>query len=328
MYEQDPTRGPAGAVAHSVFYRHQEKTTMKTLRFKPARTALAMAAITVLAACASTPLTNPKLDDARSAYQRAAADTQVARSAPMELQRAQESLQRGEAALRAGDDAATVEHYAYLTRRRTEAAMQTSKLAQADEAIAQARAARDRILIEARAREADQQRASAERARADAESARKLAESRAAAAETARQQAEAAQTRAAKLEAQLAEMKARKTDRGMVLTLGDVLFDTGRAELKPGAMRTIDQLATFMKEDPERTVQIEGYTDSTGSDALNQALSERRAEAVRVALIDRGIDMRRIAARGFGKSNPVASNDTAAGRQQNRRVEVVISSAS
>jgi len=77
---------------------------------------------------------------------------------------------------------------------------------------------------------------------------------------------------------------------------------------------------------PERTVQIEGYTDSTGSDALNQSLSERRAEAVRVALIDRGIDMRRIAARGFGKSNPVANNDTAAGRQQNRRVEVVISS--
>ncbi len=307
---------------------------MKTLRLQPVRTALALAGITVLAACASTPMKNTKLDEARSVYQRAAADTQVARSAPLELQSAQQALQRGDAALRAGQDKVDVEHYAYLARQRTEAAMQTAKLAQSEQAITEARAQRDRILIDARAREADQQRADAEKARSEAESARKIADQRAAAAEAARQQAEAArqqataaQAQAAKLEAQLAEMKARKTDRGMVLTLGDVLFDTGRAELKPGAMRTIDQLATFMRENPERTVAIEGYTDSIGSDSFNQTLSERRAESVRSALILRGIDMRRISARGFGEASPVATNDTAAGRQQNRRVEVVISSA-
>jgi len=305
---------------------------MKVIHFRPLRNALAIAGIAALAACASTPLTNPKLDEARAAYDRAAADAQVARSAPMELQRAQESLQRAESALRAGDEASTVEHFAYLARQRTESAMQTAGLAKADEAVAQARAQRDRILIDARGREADQQRASAEKARTEAQTALKLAQQRAAAAEVARQEAEAArqqaisaQSRAAKLEAQLAEMKARKTDRGMVLTLGDVLFDTGRAELKPGAMRTIEQLATFMRENPERTVEIEGYTDSIGSDAFNQDLSERRARAVRTALIDRGIDTRRVSARGFGESNPVATNDTAAGRQQNRRVEVVIS---
>ncbi|MEP7208527.1 MAG: OmpA family protein [Casimicrobiaceae bacterium] len=110
----------------------------------------------------------------------------------------------------------------------------------------------------------------------------------------------------------------------MVLTLGDVLFDTGRAELKPGADRTIDQLATFLRENADRTVEIEGYTDSTGADALNQVLSERRAIAVKNALADRGIAATRVSARGFGETNPVASNDSAAGRQQNRRVEVVI----
>ncbi len=308
---------------------------MKPIRSIPLRTALATAGVAVLAACASTPLTNPKLDQARAAYERAAADAQVARSAPLELQRAQEALQRADAALRAGDETANVEHYAYLARQRTESALQAKKLAEAEQAVTEARAQRDRIVIDARAREADTQRAAAETARTEAESARKIAEQRAAAAETARQQAEAArqqataaQSRAAKLEAQLAEMKARKTDRGMVLTLGDVLFDTGRAELKPGAMRTIDQLATFMKENPERTVQIEGHTDSIGSDAFNQTLSERRAESVRIALLDRGIDIRRVVARGFGKSSPVASNETAAGRQQNRRVEIVISNAS
>ncbi len=287
---------------------------MRIFRKKSVRTALALAGVTALAACASTPLTNAKLDEARAAYERAAADTQVARSAPLELQRAQEALQRGDAALRAGEEPVDVDHYAYLARQRTEAAIQARKLADAEQAVTEARAQRDRILIEARAREADAQRSAAERARSEAEAAR--------------QQATAAQTRAAKLEAQLAEMQARKTDRGMVLTLGDVLFDTGRAELKAGAMRTIDQLAIFLKENPERTVQIEGYTDSTGSDALNQTLSERRADSVRFALLDRGIDIRRIATRGFGKSNPVASNDTAAGRQQNRRVEIVISDAS
>lgn len=293
---------------------------MKTFRFQPVRTAVAVAAITGLAACASTPLKNAKLEEARVAYERAAADAQVARSAPLELQRAQEALQQGDVALRSGDEKVNVEHYAYLARQRTEAAMQTQKLAESERAVTEARAQRDRILIDARAREADQQRVAAEKARSEAESARKIAEQRTTA-------AEAAQSRASKLEAQLAELKARKTDRGMVLTLGDVLFDTGRAELKPGAMRTIDQLARFMLENPERTVAIEGYTDSIGSDALNQALSERRAEAVRTALVYRGIDLRRISARGFGESNPVASNDSAAGRQQNRRVEVVISGA-
>jgi len=109
-----------------------------------------------------------------------------------------------------------------------------------------------------------------------------------------------------------------------VLTLGDVLFDTGRAELKPGAGRTLDQLAQFLSEHPERRVQIDGFTDSVGSDAYNEELSQRRADAVKTALMTRGIDPARIGTEGYGKAYPVASNTDSGGRQLNRRVEVVI----
>ena len=118
--------------------------------------------------------------------------------------------------------------------------------------------------------------------------------------------------------------KAKQTERGMVLTLGDVLFDTGRAELNAGAAHTLDQLSAFLKENPERTIEVEGYTDAVGSDQMNRTLSERRANSVKNALMDRGVASNRISARGFGEARPVASNNTSAGRQQNRRVEVVL----
>jgi outer membrane protein OmpA-like peptidoglycan-associated protein len=127
------------------------------------------------------------------------------------------------------------------------------------------------------------------------------------------------------LQQELADLKAKQTERGMVLTLGDVLFETGRAELRPGADRTVSQLANFMQQNSSRTVEITGFTDSTGSVELNQELSERRAEAVRQALVSYGISPQRVVTRGLGPALPVASNNTAAGRQQNRRVEITIS---
>jgi outer membrane protein OmpA-like peptidoglycan-associated protein len=111
------------------------------------------------------------------------------------------------------------------------------------------------------------------------------------------------------------------------LTLGDVLFDTGEATLKAGAATTIDRLAQFMRDYPEHAVRIEGHTDSTGSDETNRSLSERRAQSVRDALLARGLAAERIATLGYGEAQPIANNDTAAGRQQNRRVEIVVSDA-
>jgi outer membrane protein OmpA-like peptidoglycan-associated protein len=107
-----------------------------------------------------------------------------------------------------------------------------------------------------------------------------------------------------------------------------VLFDTNQAQLKPGGMRNVLKLANFFKEYPQRTVLIEGFTDSTGSAGSNQDLSERRAGSVRTALLDMGISKDRMTSRGYGESYPAAGNDTATGRQLNRRVEVVVSDES
>ena len=136
---------------------------------------------------------------------------------------------------------------------------------------------------------------------------------------------EARTQEADRLRRQLEEMEAEQTDRGIVLTLGDVLFDTGEAELRSGGERTVARLADFMDEYPERRVRIEGHTDSVGPAEFNQRLSERRAQAVRNALIDEGISDSRIETRGYGEDHPVASNDTPENRQRNRRVEIIIS---
>lgn len=161
----------------------------------------------------------------------------------------------------------------------------------------------------------------------EAEQARLQAQQQSALAEQQRAAAAAAQARVAKLQQEMQQLQAQQTERGMVLTLGDVLFDTGRAELKPGAFATLDRLATFLRDNPERRLDIEGHTDSVGSDSLNLALSQQRAESVRAALVQRGVDGARIATKGLGKAVPVASNATAEGRQRNRRVEIVIGKA-
>ena len=111
----------------------------------------------------------------------------------------------------------------------------------------------------------------------------------------------------------------------MVITLGDVLFGTNKAQLKSGGTRSLQKLAGFLKQYPQRKAQVEGYTDSTGGADYNQELSDRRANAVRTSLVDMGISNDRITTRGYGKESPVASNDTAAGRQMNRRVEIILS---
>jgi outer membrane protein OmpA-like peptidoglycan-associated protein len=138
----------------------------------------------------------------------------------------------------------------------------------------------------------------------------------------------AAQERAEQLAKRVNELEAQQTERGLVLTLGDVLFDVNEATLKSGGERAVNQLTNFLQEYPERNVLIEGHTDNTGSDSYNQQLSQRRANAVRQALITSGIAGTRIRATGLGEQFPKASNNTGAGRQQNRRVEVIISDKS
>ncbi|MDH4173064.1 MAG: OmpA family protein [Betaproteobacteria bacterium] len=301
-------------------------------------TALALTAVAVLAACATAPAQNALLDEARAGYERAVNNAYAARGGTVELQSARTALQRAQAALEAGDDTVVVEHYAYLAKRRIETALEAGKVVAGEEAVAAAALERQRIMMEVRTREAEEMQKRALASAADADAARKRAMEQQEQAATARKQAEeqlaraqaataaarAADEQAKRLAAQLEEMKAKKTERGMVLTLGDVLFDTGRSDLKPGALRTLEQLTAFLTENPERSAIIEGHTDSVGAEAFNQRLSEQRAQAVQNALIERGIAPARLSAVGFGPSKPVVGNDTAAGRQQNRRVEIVL----
>jgi OmpA-OmpF porin, OOP family len=128
-----------------------------------------------------------------------------------------------------------------------------------------------------------------------------------------------------RVQQELKDLQAKQTDRGMVLTLGDVLFDTGKATLKPGAYSTIDRLAQVLNSSKGSRVVIEGHTDSMGSDANNQVLSEQRARSVESALLERGVSASQLRAIGKGESTPVAGNDTGSGRQANRRVELIFS---
>lgn len=141
-----------------------------------------------------------------------------------------------------------------------------------------------------------------------------------AAANTERDKADMAQMQAA-----LRELNARTTERGLVVTLGDVLFDTNSAHLKAGGMKSVQKLAEFFRQYPERRALVEGFTDSVGSASHNQLLSEQRANAVGQALRDMGIDGSRVTTHGYGEAYPVADNNTRANRHLNRRVEVVVS---
>lgn len=261
----------------------------------------------VLASCSSMPDRNARLEDARGSYRNAQSDPHVVNLAALELKEASEALAKANEAWKQGEDSSKVDHLAYLAQRRVAIAQQTAKAKQAEAVVSQADAESAKIRLAARTEEAQK----AERS-----------------AEMSQQQAREAEMRARQLESQLNELNAKQTDRGMVVTLGDVLFDTDKAQLTSGGVREVQKLADVLKENPRRKIVIEGFTDSTGSDSYNQALSERRANAVRDALGGMGISSDRMTTRGFGKSFPVASNDSAAGRQLNRRVEITFSDES
>ena len=258
------------------------------------------------------------LEHARVVVSNAQANPNVAGEARADLATAVAALNQGDAMLQAGKPAAEVDHEAYIAERFGLAAQRGAELSMSEKAIADANNRRNDVLLSAR----EQQMV---RANDRAETKTLEANAAMASAQASAEQNAAAQQRAQELESALADLQAKKTDRGLVITLGDVLFATNRAELKPGARRSLEKLSAFLHEYPQRSVQIEGFTDSTGTDDYNQGLSERRAGAVRDALTGMGISSDRIQTRGFGKSDPVADNDSASGRQQNRRVEVVIS---
>lgn len=276
---------------------------------------LVVAFAAVLAGCSSTPEPIEELEQARTLVRQVESSPDAGRYAADDVTAAHDALRRAEQL--AEDDASTTEirDAAYLAQRHAQIAEQRIERARAEAAMQGAEAERQQVLARAREQEAAAREREAAAQTLQAQTARAQAE----------QEAEQSRQEAARLQEQLREMEARQTDRGLVLTLGDVLFDTGQATLKPGAMGNLDRLAEFLEQAPDRSVTIEGHTDSVGSDAFNQTLSENRANAVRSELLGRGVNASRINAVGLGESVPVASNDNAAGRQQNRRVEIIVS---
>ncbi|MBW6508854.1 MAG: OmpA family protein [Desulfuromonadales bacterium] len=286
----------------------------------------------LLSGCSSVVQENAMLEQARSAFAEAQSDPDVQKNAALELQKAKNDLDQADKSLNEGAEAAEVEHFAYLAKQRTAIAQEVSKVKLAEQTLDAASAERNAVLLQARTREAEQaqQLAEAEKNKAliateQADASRLQVGAMSAEAEKTRAEALLAAEQRKKLEAQIAELEASKSERGLVITLGDVLFDINKSELRSGTQYTIDKLAAFLAEYPKRNVLIEGFTDSTGTAKYNQGLSERRADAVRNALTSRGVDSRRLKIRGYGIEFPVAGNESAAGRQRNRRVEVIIS---
>lgn len=293
----------------------------------PPRLALtgALACLALLAACSSIAPNNIALERARARLDTAQAKPQTVAMAADQLARAREAIHRADQALVQGDDMDRVNHLAYLAEQQVRIAEDMADSRNAQAAIAGAAAERNRLRLASRTQEADMaqsQRESAELASANKTTQLAQAE---ASAKLQRDHLARRNARVDDLESQLDEMNARYTDRGAVITLGDLLFDTGASALRSSGQHRLDQLAAFMKRQPQQHASIEGYTDSIGKASSNQVLSDQRAHAVMAALVLLGVPERQLSTHAFGEAHPVGPNTTPAGRQLNRRVEVVFS---
>jgi outer membrane protein OmpA-like peptidoglycan-associated protein len=298
---------------------------MNKSNFQPAALVLALAA--ALSACSSAPTTTSLLDQTRGDYMAAQNNPAVAQYAQSEWRQATAALDRANEAAARKENAAEVDKLAYLAKQRIGVAQEVAKQKGAEASVADAARQRDQIRLEARTVEAERAKRGAEQAQAEAEAAKAQADAARLATEQQAGATRDAQAKADALAAQLAELQAKQTERGIVITFGDVLFNTDQAVLTEGGQRTIRKLADVLQQNPDRSVMVEGFTDSTGTSSHNLELSQRRAEAVRSALMGMGVEGTRVATRGYGEAYPVAGNDSAGNRQLNRRVEIVLSEA-
>ena len=278
-------------------------------RVNLARTLIAAAvASALLAACAVAPVKPDGAAEARNKLTQLQSNPNLANRAPV-------AVKEADAAVRAAEqpqaDKELGEYLVYMADRKVEIARAEADTSFAEDQRAALSAQRDKARLDARTHEADVAEGKVATARSEAGAANLAAAN--------------SEQQAAELQRQIDALQAKPTDRGLVLTLGDVLFASGKANLLSGATGNLDKLAAFLNKYPDRTVIIEGYTDNVGSEDYNQGLSERRADSVKSYLAGQGIGALRLSALGKGESGAVADNSSATGRQQNRRVEVVIS---
>ena len=260
-----------------------------------------LAAVIVFAAgCANY----AQVDQAKKQYSEIKNDPEVVAQAPEVLKEVEKQFDTIDMLKKNGASKELINHHAYIAEQKI--------------ALAREKAELNAVQDEMVSIEDEHQRMLAQLQEAEARAAERRAEK-------ARLEAEEAQRRSQELVNKIRDLQAQETERGIVLTLNNVLFDFGKTSLKPGSEETLRKIARFMIEYPERRVMVEGFTDNVGSENVNEELSLRRAESVKQALVDIGISPDRIMTRGYGEAYAVANNDTVAGRQQNRRVEIVIS---
>ncbi len=265
-------------------------------------------AITVLAmllsACPAVPMPPEGSADVRKKLIQLQSDPQLATRAPVAIKEAEQAVVAAETPL---EDPALGQHLVYVADRKVDIAAARAKSRWLEDQRDSLSEQREDARLDSRTREADAARMDAEQARFDTK---------------------AAYAQSDELQRQINDLNAKATERGLVVTLGDLLFSTGKSELKSNASEHLNKLAAFLEKYTDRNVVIEGHTDSVGGEANNYSLSQRRADAVKAYLLGKGISSGRIESSGKGEGIPVADNGSSSGRQQNRRVEVVIINAS
>lgn len=292
-----------------------------------ARLTVLTCAMLLAGACATVRPSN-ELAEARTIYQRMMSEG-ADRRVEADLLRTNTAIANADAAFReskAQQDVDALGHIALRLAQTAEANNQRLLFDRVADSLRTARLQRLLTLSEAQRSQLEQSRQLSEQEIAALRAQNLAAEQRA---DSLRRAAEEANRRLNEALGQLRSLVAeitdlRETQRGLVISLSDILFDVGKSTLKPGSQASIGRIAVVLRQYPQHQILVEGHTDATGSDEFNLGLSQDRAHAVRLALVEGGVDASKITAEGFGESRPVASNDTPAGRQQNRRVEIVI----
>lgn len=247
--------------------------------------------ILISSGCSTTP--NNFLQQSHKGYIEAESDPQIAKTAPVYLNKAQGALRIADVLEFDGGDQVLIEHYAYIANRYLDIAKEVAKIGLAEEQIKMAGETRKEVIYNTRLAEADQ-----------------------------------ARTKLKEMSSLLKSLNGKQTERGTVVTLNEIIFDHNTAVMREGSLNNVKRLASYLKQNPNNKVLVEGFTDNIGSKSYNQKLSEKRAGSVRRALMNLGVEGKRIKALGYGERHPVSSNNTAVGQQRNRRVEVVVSDGS
>lgn len=271
------------------------------------KTPLALVLATLMMAGCATTKTPDGANAVRNKLTHLQSDPELATRAPVAIQAAETAVREAE---KPTTNKTESQHLVLIADRKVDTAIALANKRLLEDQRKSISEASTEARLDARTREANQAHTEADIARMQADSARL--------------DADAAKQQAEELQKQIAELNAKTTDRGIIVTLGDVLFDTGKSELRGGANVQLAKLSSFLTKYQDRSITIEGHTDSVGAEDYNLGLSQRRADSVKAFLVAQGVDAARVTSIGKGEAYPVASNETVTGRQQNRRVEVII----